>query len=173
MPPRSSRARSGPPTARLWFFLAWAAGSMVLWMLLTSTVKGSELVAGAIAAVVTAVVVEAVRERERFAFRPRLRWLRRAVAIPVRVVVESWQVTVALTRHATGRTRVRGTFVAIPFEHGERDDPEAAARRALVTVGVSMTPNTVVVGIDPDRNELLTHQLVPDPASLERAVHGA
>jgi len=170
MPPRPARARSGP-LARLGFLLPWAAGAWVLWVLLVSTSKRAELLTGAIAAVLTAAAVDAVRSRERFAFRPRLRWLRRGLLIPVHVVTESWLVSVALVRHATGR-RVRGAFVAVPFEHGEDDDPEASARRALVTLGLSLAPNTVVVGIDPERNEALTHQLVPDPSRLDRAVRG-
>jgi multisubunit Na+/H+ antiporter MnhE subunit len=172
MPPRPPRARNGPPIARLGFALAWAAGSMLLWMLLTSTVRGSELVAGAIAAVVTAVAVEAVRERERFLFRPRLRWLRPAVRLPLLVVTESWRVTGALVRHLTGRRRVRGAFVAVPFEHGPTTDPEAAARRALLTAGLSVAPNTVVVGIDERRGEVLVHQLLPDPHGVRRAMVG-
>jgi multisubunit Na+/H+ antiporter MnhE subunit len=145
---------------------------MVLWVLLTSTFRGSELVAGAIAAAVTAAAVAAVRGRERFGFRPRLRWVRRGLFVPMGIVVETWQLTVALVRHATGRRRVRGAFVAIPFEHGPDDDPEAAARRALVTLGLSMTPNTVVVGIDADRDEILAHQLLPDPRRVAGVVAG-
>jgi multisubunit Na+/H+ antiporter MnhE subunit len=171
MPPRSSRSRSGP-FARVGFLLAWAAGSMVLWLLLTSTFRGAELVTGAVAALLSAGAVEAVRERGRFVFRPRLRWVRRAFAIPVRVVVETWDVTVVLVRHATGRKRVRGGLVAVPFPHGPDDDPEAAARRALATAGLSVAPNTVVVGIDPATDELLAHQLAPDPARLAREVDG-
>ena len=172
MPPRPSRARSGSPLARLTFGLAWAIGAWLLWLLLVSTSKRAELVTGAIAAVITALAVDAVRSRERFVFRPRLRWLRRALLIPVRVVTESWLITVALVRHATGRRQVRGALVAIPFDHGPDDDPEASARRALLVLGLSATPNTVVVGVDAERNEVLTHQLVPDPARLERAVGG-
>jgi multisubunit Na+/H+ antiporter MnhE subunit len=150
--------------------LAWALGSMVLWLLLTSTFRGAEVVTGAIAALLSAAAVEAVRERGRFVFRPRLRWARRAVGVPVRIVVETWEVTLVLVRHATGRRRVRGGLVAVPFSHGPDDDPEAAARRALATAGLSVAPNTVVVGIDAATDELLAHQLVPDPARLAREV---
>lgn len=172
MPPRSPSARSGPILVRLRFVLAWAAGSMALWVLLTSTFRGSELVAGAIAAAVTAAAVAAVYGRERFGFRPRLRWLRRGLFVPFEIVVETWRLTVALVRHATGRRLVRGAWVAIPFEHGPDGDPEAAARRALVTAGLSMTPNTVVVGIDPDRDQILAHQLLPDPERVAGLVGG-
>jgi hypothetical protein len=64
----------------------------------------------------------------------------------------------ALGQHVTSRKRVRGTLRAVPFEHGRSDDPRQSARRALATIGVSMTPNTFVIGVDPDRDELLVHQ---------------
>jgi hypothetical protein len=84
--------------------------------------------------------------------------------------VETWQLTLVLVRHAIGRSRVRGRFVAVPFPHGANDDPEAAARRALATAALSVAPNTIVVGIDAATDELLAHQLVPDRARLEREV---
>jgi multisubunit Na+/H+ antiporter MnhE subunit len=145
---------------------------MLLWVLVTSTFQGAELVAGAIASVLSAVAVEAVRERERFVFRPRLRWVRRAFVIPARVVADTWLLTVALVRHVSGSKRVRGAFVAVPFRHGEPGDPEDSARRALVVAGLSVAPNSVVVGVDDERDEVLVHQLVPDAAGLLRDVGG-
>jgi multisubunit Na+/H+ antiporter MnhE subunit len=151
------------------FFLAWAAGSMALWVLLTTTFDGSELVAGAIAAVLAGAALEALHHRVRFGFRPRLRWFLRAPRFLWRIVPETWLAIVVLVRHATGSKRVRGAFVAVPFRHGAPGDPEASARRALATAALSLAPNTMVVGIDPGRNELLAHQLQPDVEELRRS----
>lgn len=151
-------------------WLAWAAGSMALWMLLTSTVDRPELIVGAGVSVVATVVVDAVQDREAFGFRPRLRWVRFAAGIPWRIVADTVSLTGVLIRHATGRRRVRGAFVAAPFPHGAEGDPEAAARRALATVGISVTPNTYVVGFDARRDEMLAHQLAPDVEQLERSL---
>ena len=46
----------------------------------------------------------------------------------------------------------------------------AAARRALATVGISVSPNTYVVGFDAGRDEVLAHQLAPDVDGLERSL---
>jgi multisubunit Na+/H+ antiporter MnhE subunit len=144
----------------------WTAGTFLLWILVTSTFRGAELVLGAVASVLTAAAVEAVREREPFLFRPRLRWVRRALHLPIRVVSETWMLVVVLLRHATGARRVRGAFVAVRVRNGSPDDPEDAARRALLVAGLSVAPNTVVVGLDAERGELLAHQLVPDVSGL-------
>ncbi len=166
----SERQVRRPPAHRMRFWLAWAAGSMVLWLLLTSRSDGAEMLVGAGAAILAATVVEAVRDRGAFVFRPRLGWLRHAVRIPVLIVGDTVTVFAALVRHATGRRRVRGGLAAVPFVHGADGDPEDGARRAMATAGVSVAPNTYVIGIDPDRDEMLVHQLVPDVPGLLRSV---
>jgi hypothetical protein len=62
---------------------------------------------------------------------------------------------------ALGRARVAGEFRAVPFdpEFG-RQPGEAAARRAAVIAGVSVTPNSVVMAVDGGQERLLIHQLV-------------
>ena len=38
----------------------------------------------------------------------------------------------------------------------------------FVTIGVALSPNTYVIGFEPERNEMLVHQLVPTrPASID------
>ena len=141
---------------------------MVLWLLLTTTFDWQEELVGLAASVLAATAVHAVRTWGPFAFRPRVRWIRQAVGVPARIVVETATVFAALVRHATGRKQVRGRWTVVPLRHGPPADPEAAARRALATVGISVSPNTYAVGIDADRDELLIHQLVSDEATLRR-----
>jgi multisubunit Na+/H+ antiporter MnhE subunit len=143
---------------------------MVLWMLLTSTVDPPELTVGAGTSIVAALIVHLVCTQGALTFRPRLRWLRLALPIPGRIVGDTVRLTAVLIRHVTGRKRVRGALIAVPFDHGDEDDPEAAARRALATVGISVTPNTYVIGIDKRRDELLGHQLLSDVRSLEKVL---
>ncbi len=53
----------------------------------------------------------------------------------------------------------RGALRAVPFDFGERDSPRDAGRRALGEALGSLAPNTIVVGIDPEHNLILAHQL--------------
>jgi multisubunit Na+/H+ antiporter MnhE subunit len=80
----------------------------------------------------------------------------------VAILAETVLVTKVLALHDTGRKRVRGSVWAVPFRHGGQADPEGAARRALATNAVMMTPNSVVIGIDPDDDVMLIHQLTPE-----------
>jgi multisubunit Na+/H+ antiporter MnhE subunit len=150
-------------------FAAWWVLSMVLWLLFTSTVSPSDAGLGMCASLLAAVAGVAAQSRGAFGFRPRLRMVRRAWSLPIRVATETAVVFAALVRHATGRKRVRGTWAAIPFESGG-EDPESAARRALTTIASSISPNSLVVGLDREEGVILVHQLVSDPRSVEKAV---
>lgn len=55
--------------------------------------------------------------------------------------------------------RPEGRIVEEPFE-ATGEGPHAAARRALAVAGGSLAPNSIVVGIDPDRGLLLRHELM-------------
>jgi multisubunit Na+/H+ antiporter MnhE subunit len=57
----------------------------------------------------------------------------------------------------------------VPFHHGG-DNGRDGARRALVNFSVSLSPNTFVLDVDPEGDNLLVHQLVSRPPEriLER-----
>jgi multisubunit Na+/H+ antiporter MnhE subunit len=141
---------------------------MLLWLLFTSTVNASEAIAGFGASTIAATAAEIVRADRPFVFRPRLAWFRVAWRIPLQIASDTRTVFVVLFDHVTGRKRVRGTWQAVGFRHGRDADPEDAARRALATVGITMSPNSIVVGVDPDRDELLLHQLREHPEDVEK-----
>ncbi len=61
---------------------------------------------------------------------------------------------------------VRGELVSQRFTHGG-ESGVAGARRALVTLGVSLAPNGYVVRVPARGNFLLVHQLVPAPTKTD------
>ena len=66
----------------------------------------------------------------------------------------------ALLKSLSGAPPPAGEYRDITFHPGG-DDPVSAARRALVVLGVSLSPNTFVVAVDRERGLLRIHQLVP------------
>lgn len=60
----------------------------------------------------------------------------------------------------------RGTFRAVPFR-ATTQTPKDAGRRALTEWIGSLAPNTIVVGVDDERNLLLVHQLHREGESEE------
>lgn len=64
---------------------------------------------------------------------------------------------VALAQLAAGKRGPVGTFRAVRFKGG--DSEADRGRQALAEAFGSLAPNTIVIGIDPDRELLLVHQL--------------
>ena len=145
-----------------WIFL------FLLWMSLVLTTAIPEVVAGVVVAGIGAVAAEVVR-RSRFV--DLLPWgllPRHPVAVAWAVLSDCWLLTVALWRQLRDRQDNVGAFRGIAFDAGADDDPRAATRRAAYTAVVSLAPNTYVVGIDRENNNMLVHELVPGPRETTR-----
>jgi multisubunit Na+/H+ antiporter MnhE subunit len=138
-----------------------------LWLLLTSTVDRTELLTGAGAAAIAATAFEVIREHGAPRARPHWSWLKPAPMVPVLVVRDTVVVFVELVRQLRGGRRKPGRLRIVPLPD-IGDEAERNARHLFVTVGVSLSPNTYVIGFEPERNEMLVHQLVPTrPTSVD------
>jgi len=145
--------------------LVWAT-SMVLWLWLAATKNLSEAIVGFGASAVAATGLAVVRGKDALV-RPRLAWLRPAVALPL--VVARYTVTVlgALWRHVVGGQHVRSELALVTIDE-PHDETAARSLHLVATVGVSLAPNTFVVGFDRQRGTMLVHQLVPrQPESVK------
>ena len=128
------------------------------YMLLIDTVDLPELYAAAGAVVLAVAAFEAARwQRIAEASVAPGWWLRgwRAVAS---VPVHAGYLCVEALRQLVSPRAVRGEFRAVPFDGGG-DDPRDTGRRALAEALGSFAPNTIVIGVDRERNLLLVHQL--------------
>lgn len=145
---------------RLAAWLSWFACLFVLWLLLAGTVQAVELVAGLCAAAIGATGVEVVRSQGLLGFRVEWRWLRRGWKPLARVVPEFLLLMVALVR------RPRGRFRTLEFPAGGERAVDAG-RRAFVVVAASLSPNRLVVDVDPETGGALVHDLVAGQGSDE------
>lgn len=151
-------------------WVAWWLALIVLWQAFVNTFLAAEVIAGVAAAAVAATAAELVRGQGLVHFRPRLSWLLQARRLPRGVMVDSWTLATVLWRRTVRRQKVQGDFEAVPFASGG-DDPRSSARRALYVAAISLTPNTIVVGIDREKDMMLVHQLVPSgPSSASELV---
>jgi multisubunit Na+/H+ antiporter MnhE subunit len=129
------------------------------YLLLIDTTQQPELYAGAGATLLAAIAFEVSREQGLV-----------EAALPVRGLIRAWRLLARLppeisvvSREAVAqllapRRAARGTFRAVSFDAGG-DDARDAGRRALAEALGSLTPNTIVVGVDPDTHLILVHQL--------------
>lgn len=132
-----------------------------LWMLFVSELQLAELAAGVCGAALGAVGDGIVKSKSFAQFRPRLRWLWLFLWEPWYVLKGSVAMLVALLRLIAGK-KSKGQFRVVLF-HAGGQDAGSAARRALAITEISISPDTIVVGIDRERGFLLLHQISPAP----------
>jgi hypothetical protein len=103
-----------------------------------------------------------VRREGPLSFSVKLSWLARATRIPGAYLRDTRVIFGALFRRLVRLEEVSGAWRTVPLDWGT-DDGRGAARRALITAAISVTPNAYVVSIDRDHNQAVVHQLVPSP----------
>lgn len=133
-----------------------------LWMLFVSQVKVSEAIVGVAAAILGAAAAGMVKEKGFGRFRPRAKWLLLFAFEPWYVLTGSASILWALAKRLLGK-RSDAQFKVVPFRGGK--DPRSAARRALAITLTTISPNSIVVGIDKKKNFMLVHQITPTPTN--------
>jgi multisubunit Na+/H+ antiporter MnhE subunit len=139
----------------LW--LAWWVAMFAFYLALVDTRQYPELVLGSIVAAAGASAAVAIRSARplRASLPPGL--LRLLPAVLWSLVSQSVLVLGFLAGRLAGRRR-RGHFRTAPFRGGG-DGPRDVGRRALTEGLGSLGPNTIVVGIDRERDLIVVHQL--------------
>ena len=168
MPQPRGQDRYRTPALR---WASWWVASMLLWWALTATLKAQEAIVGAGAAASAATAITVVRAGAGPLVRIRARWLRPAWRIPFFILRDTGRVFAALGRQIAGRGALRGSYRRVPL----RVPPDrrlAAGQELLLTMGISVCPNTFVLGVDADEGFMVVHQLVGTrPTSVADLLH--
>lgn len=142
---------------------AWSIGwcfAAAFYLLLIDITDLPELIVGAGAAVLAATGLELAREQGIAGESVRFRWLLRVHRVLLKVPQDVVIVSLAALRATVEPGAVRGRFRSVPFAGGDEQQLETG-RRALAEALGSLAPNTFVVGIDPEREVIVAHQLRP------------
>lgn len=145
---------------------AWA-GFTGLWFLFVYQLSLIELVAGAAASALTVVALEVSLHAVPLRFKPEARWLSRAFVLPVTVVEDMIVLLRTLMRLVAGR-KIPSLFQVTHFR-AIADNPRSNAKRVLAVAFTTVSPNSIVIGIDRESGLLLFHELekTPLPKILE------
>ncbi|MGH2929319.1 MAG: hypothetical protein ACRDL8_14045 [Solirubrobacteraceae bacterium] len=147
---------------------AWWVGLLGLWLLLVSGASWPELLSGMGAATIGTAAMLSVARAAHVRFHPRARWLGELWRIGPQVFVDTGIAARALGRTLAGRPS-RGRYVAVGPIPVAGSDARASARRALLTIALSLPPNSIVVAFDKEQRLVLVHQLLPkDPVLTVR-----
>lgn len=155
---------------RVGIALAGFAFAGAFYLLLVDTTSLPEIVALIVFALLAATAFEASREQGFPEARISASWLTGTWRAVARVPSDG----LLLCRHAIAQLLhprgERGEFRAIPFAggHTERD----RGRFAITEIVGSLSPNTIVIGVDPDSERLVVHQLERNGGADELDVLG-
>jgi multisubunit Na+/H+ antiporter MnhE subunit len=150
-----------PVIRRVGSWLVWWVLMMSFWVMIDDSINTDELLAGAGAAALAALVAEVVSYQAAARFRMRIDWLVPALRLPGQVVQDTVTVYAALWRRMVHGEEPPSAFAEIPTRFGG-DSPEGVTRRVLLIGGRSVAPNTFVLGIDKDTDLMVVHKLVGD-----------
>jgi hypothetical protein len=142
--------------------VAWTVSGLLaggLYLLLIDTTSLPELIVAVAAAVIAATGFELAREQQTAGgITARLRWLATLHRALAKVPKDVAFVSFMAFRQLVAPRRVNGTFRAAPFRCGPEHDIETG-RMALAESFGSFAPNTIIVGVDVERELILGHQL--------------
>ena len=145
-------------TSRLTGLLLGAALAAAFYMALIDTVDLPELYAGGGGLVLAVGLYEAARHQRHEEASVRLRWLGRGARVAASVPAHIGYLLVEAARQLADPQLTRGEFRAVRFDSGGNGARDRG-RRALAEAVGSLAPNTIVVGVDSERDILLVHQL--------------
>ena len=133
------------------------AFSAAFYLLLIDTASLPELCVLIVVALLSVVAFEISREQGFAEAKVRARWLAHAWRPFARAPRDLAFLCVEAISQLLSPRSARGRFRVVAFKAGESE--EDRGRRALAESLGSFAPNTIVLGIDPDRGLLLVHQL--------------
>jgi hypothetical protein len=151
------RARAGGALSAVLLWLAWWVAMFAFYLALVDTRQHPELVLGSIVAAAGASAALAIRSARPLRASLAAELLRVLPGAIWSLVSESALVLGFLVGRLAGGRR-HGRFRTAPFRGGG-DGPRDVGRRALTEGLGSLGPNTIVVGIDRERDLIVVHQL--------------
>ena len=136
-------------------------GFWSVYMVLAGKWKPDELISGGAVALACAALAHYVVPRNDPHYRFKAAWIIHLSKSFFKALSDSVKVLGA----ALGPRDLVGRVQRVPFRFGERS-PEDLGRTALVTETMCLTPNTVVLECDSEREILLVHELVPSSSPV-------
>ncbi len=135
------------------------------WIIFVGTFSSHELLIGIIAALLAVAGLYMINLQYPATFQPTLKELLSLWSIPWYLLCDTWEIVALATKDILGVQTAKSLFQVVPFRAGNKEDPPATARRVLAVIYTTMTPSTLVLGVNTSDQKLLLHRLEPGPVS--------
>ncbi len=133
------------------------------WVLLVAGTKSHEMVVGAFAVVLATIFLAVVWHQQPQHIKMTAKDVLQGWRLPWYLLVDAWVVTLVLIRDLMGKRA--GSYYRVSGFRTAREEPTLVGKRVLATVYASMSPNSIIVGIDWKQSRMLTHQIARSPVS--------
>jgi multisubunit Na+/H+ antiporter MnhE subunit len=147
------------------FALPWLSLPIfyVFWIIFVGTFAFHELLLGVIATLVATLGFFLINRRYPAKFSSTLQDVLYLRYVPWYLVSDTWKIIAVAGKDLLGIKSAGSLFRTVQFDAGTEDDTSAAARRVLAVVYTTMTPGTVVLGINVSDQKMLLHELLRSP----------
>ncbi len=138
-------------------------GSYVLWIMFVGTFSTHELMVGVVATVLAVVGMCVIDVQYPARFSPKLAELLSLWRLPWYLVSGTFSVLKIAMTDLVRTDKAESLFLIVPFNAGAKEGARAVARRVLAVVYSTMTPETIVLGININTKQMLYHELKRSP----------
>jgi multisubunit Na+/H+ antiporter MnhE subunit len=142
------------------------------WILLVAGLKPHELIVGAVSVGAATLFLYEVKQSDTLDLRFRIADVATGWRVPGYLILDLWVITKVLVLDFLRIERAESHYRVWRFKTS-KEDPVQAARRVLATVYTSVTPNSIVVGVDYDQQRILIHQMQPSALTAMQRELGA
>jgi hypothetical protein len=129
-----------------------------LWILRVGSTRRHEVWVGGAVLLLSAAFLYKTWQTETLKLDLRSRDLAQGWRIPWYIASGVWEMIAILVKDLFGFTPA-GSFYRVSGFRKARSGPRFAARRVLATAFTTIAPNFIVIGIDPQQDRMLFHQL--------------
>ena len=133
------------------------------WVLLVAGTTAHEMVVGAFAVVLATIFLAVVWHQQPQHIKMTAKDVLQGWRLPWYLLADAWVVTLVLIRDLMGKRA--GSYYRVCGFKTAREEPTLVGKRVLATVYASMSPNSIIVGIDWKQSRMLTHQIARSPVS--------
>lgn len=154
-------ARSRPARPRSLSVPAFALAVMLMageWILLVAGTHLQEMIVGAVSVAAAALFLYFVYVSQSLQMSFRAADILTCWRIPWYLASDAYQITIVLIKDLLSIKRAGSFYRVSGFETSKRD-PLLIARRVLATLYTTVSPNSIVIGIDYEQSRMLFHQL--------------
>ena len=170
---RAKREHAGGLFDKPVHLLSFTAALLAIgWIVFVGSVHLHEMILGAVIVAMCTAFCGQIFSSATLPLDLRWRDLAQIWRVPGAVIKDFGVLTVVLLRDLFGGRRAESLYGVCGFRSSRRD-PVLIARSALAITYTTVSPNMIVIGIDPAQSHMLFHQVGRDPVSKMTRALGA